>query len=87
MGVITLFNNVFKRRLPNSPEERIELHTEEERMKVIKEDFGIGNLPENCYEIIKSKGLALSENASKGLSPRPNMSKGIGRACYRCISL
>lgn len=74
MGVITLFNSIFKRRLPGQPEERIDLNTEEERIKVIKEDFGIGNLPENCYEIIKSKGLALAENAPKGQSPRPNMS-------------
>lgn len=74
MGVITLFNNVFKRRLPNKPEERIELHTEEERIKVIKGEFGIGNLPENCYDIIKSKGLALTTDTPNGPSPRPNMS-------------
>lgn len=74
MGVITLFNNVFKRRLPGKPEERIELKTEEERIKVIKGDFGIGNLPENCHEIIKAKGLAISENSPNGPEGRPNMS-------------
>lgn len=74
MGVITLFNNIFKRRLPGKPEERIDLKTEEERIKVIQEEFGIGNLPVNCYDIIKSKGLALSEESPKSASPRPNMS-------------
>jgi arylamine N-acetyltransferase len=59
MGVITLFNNTFKRRLPGQNEEKSELKTEDERIKVLQEEFGIGNLPDNCREIIKSKGLSL----------------------------
>lgn len=74
MGVITLFNQIFKRRLPGKPEERIDLKNEEERVRVIREEFGIGNLPENCFEIIKRRGLSLSEDSPRSPSPRPNMS-------------
>ena len=60
LGRLTIFNDYFKRRVPGEEEQRIKFRDEKHRIQVIKEVFGLGDLPDNAEENITKRGLAIT---------------------------
>ena len=59
LGKLTLFNDTLRRYIPGCEVEEIKLETEAERLRVLREEFGLGNLPSDAEATIREKGLAL----------------------------
>ncbi|CAD6583042.1 MAG: N-terminal acetyltransferase [Cyphobasidiales sp. Tagirdzhanova-0007] len=59
LGRATLFNNSFKRRILNEEEKYIKMTDEKHRIEVLREEFGLLDLPDDAEEIIKQKAMSL----------------------------
>ena len=60
LGKLTLFNDTLRRYFPGQEVEEIRLQTEADRLRVLREEFGLGNLPLDAEATIRKKGLALA---------------------------
>jgi arylamine N-acetyltransferase len=58
-GKLTLLNDTLRSYFPGCEVEEIKLETEAERLRVLREEFGLGNLPSGAEATIRKKGLAL----------------------------
>lgn len=56
LGLTTLFNDTLKIKTYGKPPRTIKFSTERERIEAIKQFFGIGNLPSDAEQVVKSKG-------------------------------
>ena len=60
LGKLSLENDTLKRYIPGREVEVTKLETEAERLRVLREEFGLGNLPPDAEATIRKKCLGLA---------------------------
>ena len=59
LGKLTIFNEKLQKRLPGIEAEKTTIQTEKERLRILREQFSLGDIPDAAETIICDKGFAL----------------------------
>ena len=59
LGKLTIFNEKLQKRLPGAEPEKTTIQTEKERLRTLREEFGLGDIPDGAEITIGDKGFAL----------------------------
>jgi arylamine N-acetyltransferase len=59
LGKLTIFNEKLQKRLPGAEPEKTTIKTEKERLRILREQFGLGDIPDDAESVVRHKGFAL----------------------------